>query len=179
MLNTKKTKLLSIALLLCSMSAFAWDFEVEQTQEQLQERITRQFPSTYEQLGFTLTLQNPIISLKNKSNRIYLDLDIKISSMGNLIGKAKTRISGQIFYDEEHGAFYLNNPKIEKLESAQLDPQFIPLIRDMISLAAQQLLPQMPVYILNEKDFQQKILKKRLRSIEVRDKKLIIIMKLD
>lgn len=165
------------ALCLCSSAIFA--FEINLTAQELQKRLSPHFPVRYTGLGIDLTVGPPKVYLFGASNRIGLRSSVNITLLDENVGKATARLSGRIRYRAQSGEFFLDDPVVDSIQSAQLDPRYFPLLEQALTVLARETLITFPLYTLDESRFQDRLAKKRLQSVRVEEDVLVITLDLD
>lgn len=169
-------QLIILFLSLISSTALAFSYTMEITEQQLQKTIEAYMPLTKEDAFFSVTIANPIIELIKSSNKIGLHTTIKVAALGNIEGNGKARIAGNLSYNAKKAAFYLQNIEIIDLQIDQVASQHINAIKLTTQNLLNQMLKNQPVYILNDKKFEEELAKSMLQSIEVKEGKLMLLL---
>jgi hypothetical protein len=167
---------LKIIALLCLFlpAPQALAFTRELTASELQTQLAGQFPR-HEQTPFmTVTLYDPRIILKDKSDRIGLEISIATTSLGNVSGKARGVMDGKLHYESKTGEFFLLRPQMQHLHVAGVPEQYQGDIQILVETIARETLSQIPVYTLNEDVPNEALARSFLKSVAVRNGKLIL-----
>ena len=151
------------------------------TQEDLQLAAERQFPRTFQQI-VPITLQNPYLRLTKGSDQIGLELDVSAEIAPNNRFISRWLLIGQITYDRERGEFYLYQPDIRSLDAGSIFEVFnAPGM--MRGLVIEELLGGLaastPLLRLQTSNPRHTIIRQWLRSIHVKDGKLLIKLGID
>jgi len=77
----------TILLSILNINLFAFSHTVELTEEQLQAKLEKKFPFQKKKLMTSVTLFNPVITLKGNDKKIYLNLDLDIELLKKFSSK--------------------------------------------------------------------------------------------
>lgn len=86
-------------------------------------------------------------------------------------------LSGTVVYEKTEGAFYIKEAQIQTLIIKGLTEQASVLIKPYVQAVISSVLQSNPVFVLDDKDAQQRLAKSSLQSVEVKDGKLRIKVK--
>jgi hypothetical protein len=172
-----KKAILLIVLAIPAMNSWADDYTVEITQQQLQQQVTALLPIEREAYFFKVILSDPVIDLPESANELGILTNVTLIGPGGAGGSGRARISGNISYEMQDGSFYLNNPKLTKLEIDQIPERFHEKVRELGQYALDNSVPHRPLYTLSDDDVQQQMVKSTLKSVSVNSGKVIIVLK--
>ncbi|MDR1888181.1 MAG: DUF1439 domain-containing protein [Zoogloeaceae bacterium] len=143
-------------------------------QDQIQAKINEKFPVTKPLLIFSITFENPRVTLKEGSDRIYMTLDV-IANIPRLHQQnASIGVSSSIRYDTGQGAFYLVSPVIEQINAGGIPEKYIDDVGFALSILLDEYYATHPIYVLDTSKFKQSVAKMTLKSISVEDTELVI-----
>jgi len=162
------------ALLLITQAALAFSYTLEITKNTLQQKIAAMMPMERSKYFITVILSNPNVDLLEDNNRISISSDMSASIPGGIRGKGRATITGSIRYDNKQGAFYLDNPAIEKLHIDKVPDQYLPQVKAIAQKALSRSLSSRPLYQLKDNDLKQKLAKSLLKGIEVKNEILFV-----
>lgn len=161
-----------IFLLLMTPQVMA--FTKELTAGELQTQLAGQFPRQEQTPFMTVTLSDPRIILKDKSDRIGMELTVSTTSLGNISGKARGLMDGKLHYVPKTGEFFLLDPEMQRLHVAGVPEQYQSDIRILVEGIAKETLSQIPIYTLKADDPNQSLAKSFLKSVTVRNGRLVL-----
>jgi hypothetical protein len=144
------------------------------SESELQRKFDERFPIEDPVSRFGVELTNPIVRLREGTDRVHVSMDAAIALP--LVRKfpGTGEISGKVRYDPERLRLYLDDPKIERLDVPGVDVIYEVLFSEMTNLAA-RFLPSVPLYTLrDDKGFKQAYARKKLSSAEVKNGTLML-----
>ena len=120
----------------------------------------------------SVTLSNPDISFPAGGDRLGVDLYVKVALA--LLGEAtgKIAMTGQIAYVPEKGAFYMVDPALERLTVDGVQQAFTEEARGVIEPVVRVLLSELPVFSFDDRNLKEKMAKRVVRGVYIRDGKL-------
>lgn len=124
---------------------------------------------------FNVTLENPRVDLVNGSDRIAggMDAMLKVNLGAQTLPiDGSFDLSGGVRYEESEGAFYLNNPVIEKIRLRGLPDRFANRANSALSLGLTEFYAERPIYQFSEDDMKQATAKMVLRDVSVKNQML-------
>lgn len=159
--------------LITSPFSMALSYNIEITEDELQEKVDEIMPLKKSKLFMTVILSEPDIKLTEGDDEIGIFSLIEvITPVG--IGKGKTYITGTISYDPEKAAFFYKKPKIATLEIDKVPKKYIPKVKKIAEKLARKILEKKPVYKLKDDSLKQKLAKSMLKSVSVKDNVLLL-----
>ena len=167
---------LLLAVLVSCSSSGIFRRELVFTKEDLQSKLTKKFPRKEKHPLMSVTFSNPEILLEPGAHVMGIQLDVK---MAPRLGKqlmGRVLAEGEIEYRPQHGEFFIVNPKLRKIEFENLKEKYEKDVRSISDRIVEQYLSEVPVYRLDQRDFKQKVAKLVLKSVEIKDGKLVIVI---
>jgi hypothetical protein len=159
--------------LLSSPLSLALSYNLEITEDELQEKVDAMMPLEKNKLFITVILSDPDINLIEGENKIGIFSNIKVlTPVGS--GTGKTYITGTLSYEPEKGAFFYKDPKIKDLEIDKIPKEYIPKVKKIAQKLAKKILKKKPVYKLKDDTLKQKLANSMLKSVSVKDKTLLL-----
>lgn len=141
----------------------------------LQQKIERGFPLTKKKALISATLSAPTVLLAEGSDRLGIGLDVKVSAPGkNYYGKVE--IDGEIHYNPATGSFSVMNSRVRKLQSTAIPQRYRDMVKGIVDKIVRRYLSEVPVYRLKEEDFEQSLARFALKSVQVREGKLVVVI---
>lgn len=140
----------------------------------LQRRIDRIFPITREDVLVTVQLQHPQVILTENSDRIGLRLQIDATAADQFSVSGLVRVDGVLRFKSKTGEFYLDDASVEELKLDNVAPVFQNQIRQIADGAVRDLLQDQPIYVLGQMGESPRIMGSELKSVTVRNGKLIL-----
>ena len=159
-----------IALSSTSLGAATLEF----SQADLQGRVAPQFPIQRSVLGVALSFTDPLVFLSEKENRIGVELTVSVAVSDTLKGKGRGMTDGTLVYKPETGQFVLTEPRLRNLNVENIPPEQQERVRETIDWVARNALAEIVVYQLTDKDTREKMAKQMLKSMEVKNGKLLV-----
>jgi hypothetical protein len=146
---------------------------LELTREHLQELIASRFPIRRGD-RVTLTLKDPIVRLEEGSDRIGIELTVSAGFTRETALDSRWLVDGELSYDRERAEFFLYNPDIRSRESGK-ESDSPGLLRRFIAKAVlARTFSKLPIYRLKETVAGHSLARLLLKSVRVRDGKLLI-----
>lgn len=174
MVITKLKLQLTMLFCLLVLASPAMSFTRELTAAELQTQLSGQFPVRQQTAFMTVTLSDPRVILNEGSDLIGLELTVLTTALGNIESTARGLVDGQLHYQPETGEFFLLRPEVRRLHVVGVAEQYQNDIKMMVDGVAKEALSRMPIYTLKEDDTSQSMAKSFLKSVTVRNGKLIL-----
>ena len=167
-----------VFLLMFSFSQMSsgFTYTIELTERSLQEKIEAMMPLEKKQYFFTVRLSEPKVELINVSNEVGFFMHVDVIAPGGFKGGGRGKIAGTLRYQHDSGEFYLDSPRLVDLEIDLLPKQLTPKIAKLAELVLSKASEKLPVYRLRDDDAKHQLAKSTLKSIKVRDHKLLITL---
>lgn len=148
-------------------------YTVEISETDLQQMVSQGFPVQQQTPFATIILSDPRIRILGDSNRMRLSLAISTAFPNQLTSRGRAEIEGELAYDANKGEFHLRQPALIGLQFDQLPQEYHQMASALVGAIAQQTLPIIVLYRLDEKDIRQEMTKRILKGVTVKDGKLI------
>ncbi len=172
-------KILALSCLLCwgiGCKDAALRKEVVFTAGELQKKIEKQFPIARKGALAKIELRHPSVFLDKDTQRIGLRVDMKIAPP---IGK---KYSGQMEFDAgveyrpEQGEFFLVDSRVRHLQLDEVPQIYQDMARSLTNETLKRYLEELPIYKLDESDFKESLAKLVLKSVAIKDGRLVLQM---
>ena len=142
-------------------------FEIEITQQQMQQMAEQQFPIQRKTLLADLELSHPKLSLIDQ--KFVLETTVLANFPNQTMSQGHAIIDGKLGYRAEKGEFLMIQPTLAGLQIEGLTPQGNQLLRDLASQLIMQNIQSIVVYRLDEKRFRDRMTKQSLKSVTIRE----------
>jgi len=169
---TRRGALCLSALLLSAAGCGKRTLTVSIEQAEIQRRVTALFPIQREALLARVTLENPVVVLREGSDRIGLDLDVRLVLPLVPEQSGKLGASGKLAYRPAEKAFYLEQPALDRLEVAGVPASQTEALRRPTEAVVTFVLANLPVYQLAGRDYKEAAAEHVLKSVSVRNGKV-------
>lgn len=107
------------------------------SEQEIQERLVRQFPRDYKKLGglVTLTLMNPRLSIPPGERRLRVDFDMAIGALGRAARtpEGSFTLTSALRYDPATRGLHLYEPRIDNVEVGTLGGRMNDSIRGAVN----------------------------------------------
>jgi Protein of unknown function (DUF1439) len=169
---------LMLLLLMFSFSQMSsgFSYTVELTERSLQEKVELIMPLEKKQYFFTVRLSEPKVALINKSNEVGMFMHVDVIAPGGFKGGGRGQIAGSVRYEQKTGEFFLDAPRLVGLEIDLLPKRLMPKISKLAEILLTKASSKLPVYRLRDDDAKHQLAKSTLKSIKVKDHKLLITL---
>ena len=145
------------------------------TEADVQRRVVERFPITRAMpLGMTLTLANPVVDLGDPGGRGGLLADATLALPGGRRYAGQADVSGSVRFDRTQGQFLLDAPRLDALRVPGLPESWAGTARSVANAAVAAAVQSLPLYTLTDEDFAQSYAKRHLKSVQVRDRRLVL-----
>lgn len=177
-----KNRILSFCLLILALSfshiSFAFEYTLELTQTQLQEKVQAMMPLTKKTLLATVVVSEGELDLIAQNEQLNVAALIEVTALGSLSANGNLEIQAGVVYRPEEGAFYLSNPKLVTMNIQQLAPELQQSAQQLAQAALVNSMQRYPIYRFNDEDMKQKMAKAMLKSMVIQDDKIILTLSL-
>lgn len=169
----------SFILILLSHHAYAYQYTVELTQQQLQKQLSALMPLEKEAFFVKVVISDPKIDLLEGGNEVGVFTNVRLTAPGGIQGTGRARITGAVSYKKQDGSFYLHNPKLTQLEIDQIPAQYYAKAQELGQYALDNTMSNRPLFTLSDEDMKQKMAKSMLQSVTVKNGKLLIVLEVN
>ena len=167
---------MAVSTLVACSSSGIFRRELVFTREDLQAKLTQKFPRKEKHPLMAITFSNPEILLEPGADAMGIRLEIKMAPRLGKRRKGQVVAEGGIEYRPQRGEFFIVNPKVVSVELDDLKGKYEKSVRSVADQIVEQYLPEVAVYRLDQKDFKQKVAKLVLKSVKIRDGKLVVVV---
>lgn len=168
--------LLTISLLAFSASTLALSYTKEVSEKQLQKTVQAMMPITQKNTLVSVTVKNPVIDLPKETNKVVLKSDFDASAIGGIKGNGTMNVAGNVVYDKERGAFFLQNIEVLDFKSDKIGDSYKDIVKTLAQQVLNTTLKNNPIYTLDTNSTEGKLAKATLKSVKVKDEKLLLKM---
>jgi hypothetical protein len=144
------------------------------TQSQLQKEIESAFPVERRESFLEVTFTNPRVLLGAGNTRIGLAVDMEAKVPGGRRLSGHMEADGGLTYVGDRGEITITDARLQSLEVEDLPKAYTGALRKAASAVAKRYFSAIPVYRLDQGDFQQSLAKLVLKTIEVRDGEVVV-----
>ncbi len=150
--------------------------EIKLSQEQINEKLKQSFPIEKENFFFRLFLYDPVVTLAENSDKIDLSMATDVSIISKIRVTGITNIAGKIDYDPDKGEFYIRDFEIRNMSVSGIPEIYQEQVKKGIEAVAGRILANYPVYKLKQERKKLLPAKLLLKSVIVKNKKLVILL---
>jgi hypothetical protein len=149
-------------------------------QSQIQKAVNKKMPYKKQfALIFTLIAQDTQVILKDGSDRIGAITNVKldINLGGNTVDLGGSiHASTGIRYDNSKFCFFLKTPAIEEVKIRGIPEQYTSMASATCKTIMLELINEVPVYTIKDKDLKTKLAKAVLKRVEIADGALAVTL---
>jgi hypothetical protein len=165
-----------VSSILASQLAIGFEYTLEFTQVDIQKQIDAMLPIKKETFLAVVTLDQASVIFVENSDQLILDAKIFLSSIAGVNSQGSFIVQGGVSYNSAEGAFYFHQAKIIRLDIGGVPSELMVMLKDLAQQGLTQSLVKNPIYILKKDDMRQQIAKLQLKSVLIKDQKLIATM---
>ena len=140
----------------------------------LQRRIDRLFPIHREDELLSVRLYQPQVILTEHSNRIGLRLQVDATATSQFSVTGHARVDGILRFASDSGEFYLDDASVEELQIDGVPSLYEDQIRQLADGVVRDFLQNQPIYTLGQRGESKRIMGSDIKSVTVRNGKLIV-----
>lgn len=167
---------LTFLILIFSHFSQAFEYTLELSESQLQEKISVLMPVTKKTMLATVVINDAHLSLVEGTGKISISASIQANALAGLMANGKLKIQGSLEYRAKEAAFYFYNPEIIELNIEQIPAQFHAQVKKLAQQAVSKALSRNPIYKLKEDNIKHNLAKSMLKKIEVKHQILVITL---
>lgn len=168
--------LLSCVLLLSAHTAMAFSYKLEISESEIQQRVTAMMPIQKSKFLLTVILSDPKVSLIKNTNEVAVSSPIEVMAPAGIKGSGFVKLQGSLSYDAKSGEFFLRNPTIVEFEVNKLPEKYKQQAKLVVQTATENVLAKHPIYKLKDDNLKQKLAKAVLKSVTVKEQKLLVVL---
>lgn len=124
------------------------------TSAQLQQQLERRFPRDYDKFGglLSLSLLNPRVSIPPDGDRLQVDFDVGIGTLGRVdhTPEGHLSVSSAVRYEPRTRALHLDAPRLERVDVPALGGRMNGTVRGALNSWLLEYARNEPVYRLDE-----------------------------
>ena len=144
--------------------------------QEIQEKISASMPIEKKKFFISVKISNPKIDLIKETDEIRVFANIEAFAPGGIEGSGKVTIKGTLDYDPKKGEFYFKKPKIINLVIDKVPKTLLPKIQSIAQTALSKAMAVYPVYKFKDNKLKHQLAKAALKSLKVKNEKLIITL---
>ncbi|MDH5323823.1 MAG: DUF1439 domain-containing protein [Gammaproteobacteria bacterium] len=148
------------------------------SEAQLQNHLAAQMPIQRQEMMLTLVVSRPQLKLLAETNRIQVDSELQAQMLG-LSATGTVRVNGSVSYNPTQGTFYFNNPKVVEIQIDQLPHNLQSTVKKLTEQIIITNLREQALFKLDKKNTRHKLLQSTLKSIQIKDRQLVIVFDTD
>jgi hypothetical protein len=160
---------------LMANAAMAFTYTLELSEADLQTRITSLQPIKQQKFGITVIFTDIKIGLIQIFDEISFSSPLEIHGPSGLKASGAVTMRGKLRYDENLGEFFLDAPVIDDFKVDGVTGSLLAQIKSITQFAARTILAKNAIYKLDN-TLKQKLVKSLLKSVDVKNKKLFIVL---
>lgn len=170
-------KMLALSCLLCWAAGCkngALRKEVVFTAGELQKKIEKQFPITRKGALAKVELHHPAVFLDKNTQRIGLRVDMKIAPPLGKKFSGQMEFDADVEYRPEQGEFFLVDSRVRHFQLDDVPKIYQDMVSSLANETLKRYLEELPIYKLDENDFKESLAKLVLKSVVVKEGKLVL-----
>ncbi len=160
-------------LFLCGCSV---TYTLNLSAAEIEHSIARSLPVSKSKLLVTLTVRSVSVQFMAGEDRILLRPQVELGIAGQTALVGRALVEGQIRYSAPTGEFFFDHPRVVDLSIQGLPASVRSAAEDLVAIVGETYLATTPVYRLDQKDFKQSLAKLVLKSVQVREGQLEIVL---
>jgi len=176
-LMRRKRALLS-ALALVFISKAAWGFTHEIAEAELQQKVAAAMPVEIRKPAYVLTISDPVIDLAGTDETVGVVAQVVLEVPEQMKAVGTVTLSGKLVYEPQGYAFYFRNVQVRKLEVEGIQEALLPALRLVAQFAVARALAARPIYVIKDDSLKAQFARAFLKSVSVRDRKLVLTMEI-
>ena len=151
-------------------------YTISLTAADIQQTLQRRLPISKSKLLVTATVRALNVELMESDNRILLRPEVDVSLVGQSALRARAVVAGQLRYAPETGEFYFDKPAVTEVAIEGLPESLRVTAQEVIAKCAEGYLASAPVYRLKQGDFKQSLARLVLKSVQIRNGRLELVL---
>lgn len=162
--------------LLTTTQAMAFNYTIEISEAELQEKVAAFMPYEYKKFFVSLRLEYADVTLEKDTDEIAVFAKIEAKVPGGLKGSGSAKVRGSLSYEAERGEFYFKQAKIDQIQIKYVPQTLLDQVKQVAQMAFKKALATYPVYRFSEKSRQHKMAKSVLKDVRVDGKMLYLTL---
>jgi hypothetical protein len=172
-----KRALLS-ALTWVFISKAAWGFTHEIAEAELQQKVAAAMPVEIRKPAYALTISDPVIDLAGTDETVGVVAQVALEVPEQIKAAGTVTLSGKLAYEPQDHAFYFRNVQVRKLEVEGAQDALLPILRLVAQFAVTRAFATRPIHVIKDDGLKARFARAFLKSVSVRDRKLILTMEI-
>ena len=159
-----------------SVGAALFDREIVFSETEIQNSLLKSSPQSQNYGGWMIVSlrEAPKVTLGNPEGRVGIAARLYIALLGGSPIPVDVTGTAGVRYDDQHKAFYLENPVADSIESQAIPPEAAPKAKQAINTLIANYFRKKPVYVLREDGSAEEIAARwLLRSIRIEPGKVV------
>jgi hypothetical protein len=170
-----RSSLAALVLMFCSQVAAAFTYEI--TEAELQQKTTAAMPLEIKKPHYTLLISDPVIDLGVADDDITILAKIDLTMPG-IQAAGNIKFKGRLTYDADSYSVFLKNVEVQQVLLEGVPETYSPGVKLISQLAASKMFASNPVYVIKDDGMKARFAKSFLKSMSVKDDKLILFMEI-
>ena len=170
-----RTLSIFILFFMATQTSYAW--EIELTEDELQQKINKRLPVEKKKLIFTVTIMAVDVVLTKGSDQIGLVADMEIRSPNLTSGKGRAELVAKPEYRQKDKQFFLQVPVVKHVEFENVPEKYEPVLKKVFQRLVTRRLGNTPIYKLDKNTPKHQLARSLLHSVEVKNGILVLEMK--
>jgi hypothetical protein len=117
---------------------------------------------------------DPVVRLDEAANRVGIELTLHLQTFGDLTLQWRGLVDGRLEYRRETGGFYLLNPNLHRLRLDGAPSRYQSITRTITGILLDKVFATTPIYQLDTTKFQHSLTKLLLKSMKIKNDKILI-----
>lgn len=150
-------------------------FTIEIGKSELQEKVSAIMPYEAKKPLYTLVVTDAVVDFDGSQEKIVIVANIRLFiSLSQFVPTASIVLRGGLEYDPAAAGFFLRNTVVEKINLNNTPEIYAPLIKRASQTVASKVFADKPVYVINKDSTQMQLASLFLKSVSIRDDRLIL-----
>ena len=156
-----------------SNALLALSYTVEMTETELQNRLNEKLPYKKNYDLFNAVFSNSKVKLIGENNLLNISSDVSILALDFYQSRGTISIKSELTFRPKEGAFYLKEPMINELAITNMPKEILVEVKRLLQEALVYKASQIPVYKLKDTSAWEKMASALLKSVEIKEKKVL------
>ena len=151
-------------------------YTISLTAADIRQTLQRKLPISKSKWLVTVTVRSLDVELMENDNRILLRPEVELSLVGQSALRGRAVVAGQLRYAPETGEFFFDKSMVAEVAIEGLPQSLRATVQEVIGRCAEGYLAMTPVYRLKQGDFKQSLAKLVLKSVQIRNGRLELVI---